>query len=106
MAYTDIQFTGSKVIVTYDLNNNNVSAQEIANASNGNFSTTISMKNGNKYKLPNTTLASTISSVNEAVTSFKNAFEAAKYNKGISYCSISRIFACEVFMKDGYIENN
>ena len=74
MAYTDIKFTTSKVIITYDLNNNEISAQDIADASNGIFYIDIHTGNG-KYKLPNTTLISDKNiSVENAIKEFKKAF--------------------------------
>ena len=108
MASTDIKFGVSKVIITYDLSNNDISAQEIAEASNGVFKTYTIMQNGSLYKLPNTTLeTSEIFSAKGAVIAFKQAFAVAKQNKKVfSYCRISRILACEILNKQGYIENN
>lgn len=107
MKNSNIEFTGTKIIVTYDLNNNDISAQAIANASNGIFSTNISIQNGVSFALPNTTLASSeLLSIDDAVNKFKQAFNAAKSLKLYSSCSISRILVCEVANKSGYIENN
>lgn len=107
MASTTINFGVSKVIVTYDLSNNDISAQEIANASNGMFCTSIVMKNHTKYHLPNTTLeTSQIFTAEGAANAFRKAFLEAKRNKPFSRCIISRIFCCEISGKRGYIENN
>lgn len=107
MANARIQLNISKVIVTYDLNNNDISAQEIADASNGVFNTCIFTSNNIKYLLPNTTLeTSKCFTAEGAVLAFKQAFMEAKRRKSFSLCTISRILACEIAGKNGYIENN
>lgn len=106
MLNTDIQFTISKVIITYDLSNNEISAQDIADASNGIFYIDIHTGNG-KYKLPNTTLISDKNiSVENAIKEFKKAFQKANTRKWWRSCSISRILAYDIGKQGGYIENN
>ena len=56
MSYTNFKFNEAESIISYDLEDNDVSAQEIADASNGVLKTYIKMKGGIKYYLPNTTL--------------------------------------------------
>ncbi len=107
MSSSKISFSSTKIVVTYDLSNNDVSAQEIADASEGVFDTYISISRVGNFHLPNTTLASSNNITAErAVAEFKQAFKTAKGRKYYSSCSISRVFACEVDGKSGYIENN
>ena len=96
---TTLTFKGTKTIITYDLSDNDVSASTIASKSSKLY-TTISVDN-TKYNLPNTTLSSTLPTVDEAITEFRSAF-----SKTDSKAKITRLFAIEVYGKDGYIENN
>ena len=107
MRQSDISFTNTKIVITYDLSNNDISAKEIADASYGVFTTTITIQNAGLFLLPNTTLLSSQNiSAREAVAKFKQAFNLAKSRKYFSSCTISRLFCNEVYQKDGYIENN
>ena len=107
MKQSEISFTNTKIVITYDLSNNDISAQEIADASYGVFTTTITIQNTGLFQLPNTTLVSSQNiSAQEAVAKFKQAFSFAKSRKHPSYCTISRLFCCEVYEKGGYVENN
>lgn len=106
MSKSGITFSVTKIVVTYDLSGNDISAQEIADASNGVFDTCISIKDEGKFHLPNTTLVSSNNiSAEDAIGMFRQAFNAAKERK-YSSCSISRVFACDIAGKSGYIENN
>ncbi len=107
MSSTKVQLNVSKVIVTYDLSPNDISAQEIADASRGVFNTMIVMNNSRSFLFPNTTLeTSTMFTAEAAANAFKQALLAAKRAKGFSRATISRLFCCEVAGKGGYIENN
>lgn len=107
MGSTNINSLATKVIITYDLTHNDISAQDIADASGGQFSRVISMQNGSNFFLPNTTLQTqTFFAASTAVSAFKQAFSKAKSQKSFSLCQIKKIFACEVGGKNGYIENN
>ena len=65
---------------------NTISAQEIADASNGVLKTYVPMKGGKKYHLPNTTLYCTLLRDN-AKTSFINAFHSTG-----SRATVNRLF--------------
>lgn len=107
MGSTNINSLVTKVIITYDLTHNDISAQDIADASEDQFSIVMSMQNGNNFLLPNTTLQTqTLFTASAAVSSFKKAFYQAKAQKSFSLCQIKKIFACEVAGKNAYIENN
>lgn len=107
MPSTAVKFNISKIIVTYDLSPNDISAQEIADASNGMFHTTITTQNLQSFTLPNTTLESDKTlSAGQAAIVFKQALMAAKLKKGFSLASITRLLCYEVAFKGGYIENN
>ena len=106
MNYSGFSCKVTKIVITYDLSNNNISAQEIADASNGIFKTCIAIQDSGRLQLPDTTLVSSKNiGVQEAVDKFKQAFDLAKGKKH-STCTISCLFCCGVEGKDGYIENN
>lgn len=107
MSSKNIQFRDSKIIVTYDLSDNDISAQEIAKASNGTFYANIYIEGNDTYKLPNTTLISYKNiSAESAVMKFKESFNNAKKRKFLSFSRISRIFAFEINGEKGYIEEH
>ena len=56
MTETNFKFSKNESIINYDLTPNDISAQEIADASNGVLKTYIPMKGGKKYHLPPHTL--------------------------------------------------
>jgi len=103
---TNINFTATRTIITYDLENNDISANEIAAESNGAFETTIAMTNGNVYSLPNTTLHTTVYDKDRAISLFQQCFNLAKRKKMFSRAKIKNIFACEILGKSGYIKNS
>ena len=100
MSCTNFLWDASKTLVTYDLSNNAVSAQEIANSSNGQLFTKIDI-DGIIYDLPNTTLV-----YNGDKNNAKNVFVSA-FNKAnpSPFCSISRLLVTEVDKMLIYIEN-
>ncbi len=107
MKQSDISFTNTKIIITYDLSNNDISAKEIADVSNGVFKTYIAIQNKGSFQLPNTTLVSSQNiSAKDAAVKFRQAFNLAKGKKYFSYCTIARLFCCEASGKSGYTENN
>lgn len=99
MTATNFKFSKNESIINYDLTSNDVSAQEIANASNGVLKTYIPMKGGIKYCLPNTTLYCTLSRDN-AKSTFISAF-----NLTGSRAYINRLFITEVNDQIAYIED-
>lgn len=91
------------ILITYDLSNNDISASQIANASNGNLFTCITFNSNNqKYQLPNTTLWFS-GSKEQARDTFLKAFNTAK--SYYSSCSINKILIIDVGSKSSYIEN-
>ena len=97
----------ARVVITYDLNHNDISAQEIADASNGQFEIIMFMPGAGNLKLSNTTLISKKwMTADQAVTAFKQSFIAARSCRNKPYCQISRILMFDVVSKNGYIENN
>ena len=99
MSYTNFKFNEAESIISYDLEDNDVSAQEIADASNGVLKTYIKMKGGIKYYLPNTTLYCVLSR-EEA----KNVFVSA-LNKSGTNSKITRLFITEVNNQKTYIQD-
>ena len=95
----NLNFTETKTIITYDLSPCEITAQDICDQDKR-FYTTISGEESGTFNLPNTTLRTTMDK-NTAVDAFKNAvYKASKDEK------ITRLFAAEVYGKNGYIENN
>ena len=106
MASTNFTFTGSYAMVTYDLENNDITAQQIADASGGKFVTMIEMKNGIRYNLPNTTLwDKSFSSIEDTILSFRRAFQAAKSSKWNAKSVIRRVMVLDVSNKPAYMED-
>lgn len=99
MSYTNFKFNGAESIITYDLEDNDVSAQEIADESNGALKTYITMKGGIKYYLPNTTLYCSLSR-DEAKDVFISAF-----NKARTYSKIMKLFITAVNNQKSYIQD-
>ena len=106
MQSTNVNLTSTRTIITYDLENNDISAKEIAEASKGVFDTLILMNDGKVFNLPNTTLHTTLYTKDIAIQQFRIAFSLAKNKKIFSKAKIKNIFACDVFGKNGFIENN
>lgn len=94
----EFNFQYSKTIITYDLSNNDVSANTIAAQSNS-LNTNIYVDTS--YNLPNTTLSSNLETAKEAEAEFRSAFA-----KTGSDAKITRLFVIEVQDKNGIIENN
>lgn len=106
MASTKFTFGNGSTIVTYDLQNNDITAKEISDASNGKFKTYIQLQNGNKYNLPNTTLWDTASSsIDDTITAFGQAFRKAKANKIGAKSVISRVLVLDVSKTHAYMED-
>lgn len=99
MASTNFNFNGTESIISYDLEDNDVSAQEIADARDGKLKTYIPMSAGKQYHLPNTTLYCSLGRDN-AKTTFISAFNAT-----YSESKISRLFITEVGSKIAYIQD-
>jgi len=99
MAETNFKFSKNESIINYDLTPNDISAQEIADASNGVLKTYIPMKGGKKYHLPNTTLYCTLLRDN-AKTSFINAFHSTG-----SRATVNRLFITELNEQIAYIKD-
>lgn len=91
------RFINAKSLITYDLEDGDVSADDIAKQSNNLF-TYITVKN-NEYQLPFSTLRSNLSGDN-AKAEFKRAFKATG-----SKSKISRLLVVEIDGKDAFIEN-
>ena len=103
MAQTNLIWGTPVSLITYDLSNNDVSAQQIAEKSNGKLSTTVSLSNDpHKYLLPNTTLCFN-GSRNDAETIFRNAFNQAK--NYYSSCRINRLLITEVKSMNAFVED-
>lgn len=102
-----INFTWGKpyTLITYDLSDNNVSAQQIADNSAGLLHTTVSI-NGDShvYALPNTTLCFSGSKA-DAERVFRQSFDRAKNPYFYSPCKISRLLITEVSNMSAYIED-
>ncbi len=103
MAKTTFTWGTPKSLITYDLSNNDVSAQQIAEKSNGRLFTTVSISNdSHKYLLPNTTLYFN-GSINDAETVFRQAFNQAK--NYYSSCRINRLLITDVKNMNAFIED-
>lgn len=103
MAKTAFTWGTPKSLITYDLSNNDVSAQQIAEKSNGRLYTTVSLsKDTHEYLLPNTTLCFN-GSKNDAETVFRQAFNLAK--NYYSSCRINRLLITEVNHMNAFIED-
>lgn len=103
MAKTTFTWGTPKSLITYDLSNNDVSAQQIAEKSNGRLFTTVSIRNdSHKYLLPNTTLYFN-GSINDAEIVFRQAFNQAK--SYYSSCRINRLLITDVKNMNAFIED-
>ena len=103
MAQQNLTWPNPKVLITYDLSNNEVSAADIARASNWALSTIIVFGNEYSiYSLPNTTLLYS-GSKEQAKSAFIAAFNKAK--PAFSSCSISKLLITEVGGELAYIED-
>lgn len=103
MAKTNFTWGKPRTLITYDLSNNEVSASEIAKASNNLLHTYVIMeKDTHQYALPNTTLWFS-GSKEQAKTTFINAFNNAKSSR--SSCTISRLLITEIGGCSSYIED-
>ena len=90
-------------LITYDLSDNDVSAQQIADKSNGKLHTTISLKDKpHKYSLPSTTLWYK-GTKEDAERIFRQAFDQARPSS--SSCKISKLLITEVKAMSAYIED-
>lgn len=103
MANTSFNWNFQDILITYDLSDNNVSAAQIADASNGLLHTKVTIKESHcTYLLPNTTLWF-LGSIERAKSVFVTAFNKAK--PSYSSCSIKRLLITEVGNKSSYIED-
>ena len=101
MAKQNLTWKTPKTLITYDLSNNEVSASDIAYASNWVLNT-VFVGDAHVYFLPNTTLLYS-GSKEQAKSAFIAAFNKAK--PAYSSCSISRLLITEVGGELAYIED-
>lgn len=101
MAKTNFSWGRPRTLITYDLSNNQVSASDIANASNWELHTLV-VVDGQTYSLPNTTLWYA-GSKEQAKSAFIVAFNKAK--PAYSSCTINRVLITEVGGELAYIED-
>lgn len=101
MVQINIKWGTPRALITYDLSNNEVSAADIAHASNGRLYISVVIDN-RTYSLPNTTLWYS-GSKEQAKSAFIAAFNKAK--PAFSSCSISRLLITEVGGELAYIED-
>lgn len=97
--FSDIHFTSTKTVITYDLSPCKISVYDICNQDKR-LNNTISVNNSGTFDLPNTTIVTELS-ISDAITAFRNAVIQADSNE-----KITRLFAAEVYDKSGYVENN
>lgn len=103
MAKTNFTWGKPRTLITYDLSNNEVSASEIAKASNNLLHTYVIMeKDTHQYALPNTTLWFS-GSKEQAQATFIAAFQRAKPFG--SSCSVNRILTTEIGGESSHIED-
>lgn len=102
---TDFTFNLNDVIITYDLTNNDISAEEIAQNSNGVLSTSILLYNNARYALPTTTLYMQKANREIAINTFISAFRSAKKKKYYSKAEIINLLVLEVGQKSAFIYN-
>ena len=103
MVKTNFSWGSPKTLITYDLSNNQVSAADIADASNGILHIYVDINNdSHRYSLPNTTLWYA-GSREQAKSAFIAAFNKAK--PAYSSCVINRLLITEVSGKLAYIED-
>lgn len=98
--YSNFNFSYTKSIITYDLENNDISASDIAKQSKHLF-TDITVKN--KYGLPFSTLGSDYTR-DKAIKEFEEALDKAKEEKN-SKSKISKLLVVEVDGKEAFVEN-
>ena len=101
MAKTNFFWGKPRTLITYDLSNNQVSASDIAKASNWELHTLV-VEGGHTYFLPNTTLLYA-GSEEQAKSAFIAAFNKAK--PAYSSCVINRLLITEVSGELAYIED-
>ena len=101
----DFTFNTNDVVITYDLTNNDISAEEIAENSNGLLFTRISYNNIG-YALPTTTIYMQNANVKIAIDAFVKAFESAKNKKYYSQAKIKKLLVLEVGQKSAYLAND
>lgn len=103
MANTSFNWNFQDILITYDLSDNNVSASQIADASNGLLHTKVTIKESHcTYLLPNTTLWFS-GSIERAKSAFIAAFNKAK--PLYSSCKINKLLISEVNSQFAYIED-
>ncbi len=96
----DCTFTESKTLITYDLSPCKITVDEIC-AQNSNLENYISIKNKGAFELPNTTILTKLTK-DTAIEAFKKAVSNASNDKE----KITRLFAAEIYQKEGTVENN
>lgn len=99
MTNTTITFGGTKTIINYDLSPCEISAENICNV-NSQLYTSISVKDGGSFNLPNTTLATTLN-VQDAEKVFREAVKKVSPKE-----KITKLFVIDVNNKNAFIENN
>lgn len=103
MAKINFTWGPQHTLITYDLSDNNVSAQQIADNSAGRLHATVSINGDNHiYALPNTTLWFGGSKA-DAEQVFHQSFNKAK--NPYSPCKINRLLVTEISNMSAYIED-
>jgi len=95
---TNISFENTRCVITYDLENNDVSTEDIAGESH--YLNCTTAVNNTSYDLPYTTLRSDLD-VEKAKDEFKRALRATG-----SRSNLKRLFIVDAQKNSGYIENN